>query len=389
LLRILAPIRYGWTFNGPRHSRHIVERRSFLPLNLISKRIEAVTVMNPLPLRRFDLVHAFNRMPVGTTTPFIIGFESHLPRAYGLERTAYFRHLCRTLADPRCRAIVAISQHARANFLATHEGSGWLEPLLAKLHVRHPNLEISACGDHFVDLTQEPLTLAFVGNHFGRKGGCVAVRLAQLAHAHKLPIRFEIVSSLQVGGAIWTDPASRSFFDRYLALLKLPNVRWHGSLDNRSVNELLRRSHLSLLPTFGDTFGYSAMESMANWTPVIATKQGALPEFISHRQDGILLDLPTSRLGAWVHSSSPHRATKRFETIFADAVEALALQAFEEVKTIAQNPRLLAEMRRSARETAKRLFDSRSASKFWDDLYVQALGSATAIRPAHQYSSEE
>lgn len=374
-LRILAPTRYLWTFNGPRHSRHAIERRGFLPLNKISKRIEATTIINPWPPKRFDLIHAFNRIPLGTT-PFVIGFESHLPRAYGLERTAYFRQLCQNLAGPRCRGIVAISKHAHDIFRTTHEASPCFDALSAKLSVRLPNIEIPPSDDLLADQCLEPLTITFVGNHFGRKGGCVAVRIAELALARKLPVRIEIVSSLQVGGSIWTDPVSKSFFDRYLTLLKLPNVHWHGSMDNRGVNDLLRRSHFSLLATFGDTFGFSALESMANWAPVIATSQGALPEFIVHRQNGVLLDLQTSALGEWVHSSSPHRASKHFETIFADGVEALALQAFEEISRICQEPRLMSNMRSAARETAIRVFDSLAATDFWDQYYLRAVGRA-------------
>jgi len=376
-LRILAPTRYLWTFNGPRHSRHSVERRGFLPLNWISKKIEATTIINPWPPGRFDLIHAFNRIPLGTT-PFVIGFESHLPRAYGLETTMYFRQLCRALASPRCRAIIAISDHARAVFRAAHEASPFRDALFSKLSVRLPNIDIPDGGDELELSSSEPPTIAFVGNHFGRKGGCVAVKLAELALACKFPLRIEVVSSLQVGGSIWTDPASRSFFDPYLALLKLPNVRWHGSMDNRSVNELLRRSHFSLLATFGDTFGFSAIEAMANATPVIATRQGALPEFIEHRRNGLLLDLPTSAVGEWIHSSSPYRATPRFEKIFAEEVDRMAHEILDEIVRIAGDPKAYQSMRHRAKETARRLFDARAASEFWDDLYVRAVGGARA-----------
>ena len=88
-LRILAPIRYPWTFNGPRNSEHIIERRSFVPFDWISKKFEAITVFNPLPPRCSDLVHAFNRIPLGST-PFVKGFESHLPRALAWIRPPTF-----------------------------------------------------------------------------------------------------------------------------------------------------------------------------------------------------------------------------------------------------------------------------------------------------------
>src|SRR6266480_6214358 len=115
-LNILAPTRYPWMFNSPRHSKHNISIRNFLPLNYIHSSIEGVTVFNPFPLCKFDLIHAFNRIPVGVT-PFVIGFESHLPRAFGREDGQLFAVLSQMLASKRCRKIVAISQFARGQLL--------------------------------------------------------------------------------------------------------------------------------------------------------------------------------------------------------------------------------------------------------------------------------
>jgi glycosyltransferase involved in cell wall biosynthesis len=377
-LRVLAPTRYPWTFNGPRRSAHIIERRSFVPFDWISNKIEATTIFNPLPPRRFDLIHAFNRIPL-STTPFVIGFESHLPRAFGLERTTYFRRLINMLSGERCRAIVAISEHARKIFQDTHNGRPGSPEMLDKLCVRYPNVDVSDDEDLLEEDIPGRVKVTFVGSHFGRKGGCVAVELARNANAADFPLDVEIVSSLQVGGSIWTDPASASFFDKYFALLDQPNVRHYRSLDNRAVIDLLRRSHFCLLATFGDTFGFTAIEALANSTPVIATDQGALPEFIGHRLNGMLLDLPTNPHGEWIHSSSPVRDTERFEKMFSEEVSRLAKQALDEIMLAMQDARAYLAMRRAAKSTARRLFDSRAADRFWDNLYVRAVGETRSF----------
>lgn len=371
-LKILAPTRYPWTFNGPRRSRHVVERRNFLPMNWISKRFEATTFFNPFPPSSFDLTHAYNRIPLGRT-PFIIGFELHLPRAFGMEGTSYYDYLRRMLAGPRCRSIIAISEHARKIFRWSHEGSASADQLLDKLKLRYPSVNIPDFVDGMDEQSPEPLKIAFVGNHFGRKGGCVAVRLAEMALHRNFPLQVEIVSSLEAGGDIWTDPVSSSFFDRYFGLLELPNVVWRRSMDHFGVNELMRRSHLSLLATLGDTFGFSAIESMANWAPVIATRQCALPEFIQHDENGVLLDLETTEMGEWIHLASPVRGNRRFEAIFSEEIERLSQAAFDHIVRLASEPSRLRNMRAKARETAVRMFDSRLADVFWDDLYESVL----------------
>ena len=367
-LTILAPTRYPWLFNGPRHSANDISRRNFVPVNRLWKRFEAVTVFNPLPRRRFDFIHAFNRIPVGPM-PYIIGFESHLPRAYGMEKTGYFRLLSRSLASSRCKRIIAISDHARRTFRATHRASGSLDQLEPKLGMRYPNIEIPETADEMATKPAEPLVLTFIGNHFGRKGGCVAVRLAEMAQEKGMPLEVNIVSTLEAGPGVWTDPARPGYFGHYFALLSLPNVHHSSGLANAEVQRLLRRSHFSILTTFSDTFGYSAIESMANWTPVIGTRQSALPEFIEDGTDGLLFDLPVTELGDWIHSGSPNREGVAFEKIYADEIERLAEQSFAALAGLLNEPAKLMGMRRAARAKAVKLFCSRKANVYWDQLY--------------------
>ncbi len=343
-----------------------------MPFNKISSKVEGITIFNPFPLKRFDLIHAFNRIPLGRT-PFIIGFESHLPRAFGLEDTRYFRYLTERLAGPQCRKIVAISDHARKIFTAVHGQSPLFPALAAKLIMRFPNVEVPDTADAMLDGPAGPIVLTFVGNHFARKGGSVAVKMAEMALERGLPLLVHIVSSLEAGGPIWTDPPEASFHEPYLKLLALPNIRHHQNLPNREVTALLRRSHFSLLATFSDTFGYSAIESMINYTPVIATRQGALPEFIRHGENGILLDLPVNETGEWAFSSPGERHTERYKKLFASEIQRLAEEALAAMFKVVETPGELAAMRRLAREDAVRNFNAPDAARFWDDLYLAAV----------------
>lgn len=383
MLRILAPTRYPWRFNGPRQSRHRVENRDFVPFNKLSPAIEGITLFNPWPPRRFDLVHAFNRIPLGPT-PFLIGFESHLPRAFGAEGGRYWRWLVDRLASPRCRAIVAISRYAERVFLDQHAGAPQLEALRRKLHVRLPNLPAADSAEAVTDEAPadgEPLRVAFVGNHFGRKGGCVGVRMAELALARGVPLQVEIVSKLEVGGDIWTDPPDPAFFSPYLeALHRLPNIRHHPGLGNDAVLALLRRSPFSLLATFSDTFGYSAIEAMSQGSVVIATRQGALPECLDDGESGVLLDLPLSPLGEWQHvAGGAPRRDPAYAALYRDEIERLATEALDRITAIASVPGRLAAMRRAARRAAAARFSARAADSYWDDLYTRA---AAGVVPA-------
>jgi glycosyltransferase involved in cell wall biosynthesis len=372
-LKIMAPVRYPWQFNGPRQSRHDISIRYFLPLNKISEKIEGITVFNPFPFENFDLVHAFNRIPVGIK-PFIIGFESHLPRAYGLEKTAYYRALGKSLAGKRCKGIIAISEYARRHFIRQHKDQPWFDAVKEKLTIRYPNMPIPATPDAFEYREGEPIRLVFVGSHFGRKGGSVSVRLVALAQQRNFPMQVDIVSSLEVGAASWIDPLQPDFFEEDFRLLRsLPNIKHHGSLPNKDVLALVAKAHFVLLPTFSDSFGYSAIEAMANYTPVIATRQGALPEFIEDGVSGLMLELENDDVGEWKHIVPADRNAPVFATFFNSEIDRLTHEAYAKIESLMKNPQNYVTMRKAARASAEKLFSAADANIFWDNYYIEAL----------------
>lgn len=379
-LNILAPVRYPSIFNSPRESRHNIIRRRFIPMNYLSPKIEGVTLFPPT-LNRIDLIHGFNRIPLNPK-PFIIGFESHLPRGFGVERSSFFAFMRRQLLSERCRAIIPISEYAKRTFLAQHEGTPEHSDLASKLIVRMPSIIVPQEPPVKEQLLQ-PLRLLFVGNHFARKGGCVALRLAQMALAARIPLEVEIISKLEVGRVSWTDPLDSDFFDPYRPLLDLPNVHYRGALPNRQVIEKVRSCHFVLLPTFGDSFGYSAIEALVNGTPVIATTQCALPEFIKDNENGIMLDLPLNEKGEWVYLNSPLRGSKIFHRIHAEEVNRLAEESLLRLEKILNDPQRFHTMCNNAHATAVKHFDSRIHDEFWDSLYEDAI-----LKPVTAYASE-
>ncbi|MDX8532973.1 glycosyltransferase family 4 protein [Mesorhizobium sp. VK25A] len=359
--------RYPTSFVTPRSSRHTMVRKRFLPFNLVSTKLEGITLIEPD--RSVDLVHAFNRIPLNSSK-FIISFESHLPRQFALRRNGRMATYMRSrIAGHACRRIIALSHFARRCFLSQHADYPDAGLLADKLIVRHPSIVIPAVEDAMVNDSAEELILTFVGAHFGRKGGCVAVKIAEKAMEQNLPIRINIVSSLQVGGHIWTDPTSPGFFDPYIKLLGLKNVRHHGALPNDAVRQLLRNSHFGILATFGDTFGYSALESMSEHTPVLGTKICALPEFLEDGVNGISLPVKLNDVGDWWSPGYDFRGDADYARYFRDEVERLATEAVARLTVYIGQPNLMAPLRREARRTAETMFASGPAGEFLDALY--------------------
>ncbi|HOY79360.1 MAG TPA: hypothetical protein PLN33_16205 [Hyphomonadaceae bacterium] len=371
-LNILAvQDRYNTGFNTPRVSRHTIERRKFLPFNRVYEPLAGATMVNPWPPRGFDLLHAFNRVPLGPT-PFVIGFESHMPRAFGREGGAIAKTLTSQLLSKHCRRIVPMSQAAKTTFLQQHQDNPRLDELKAKMVVRLPNIMLPEMQDWFdPNEKMEELRVLFVGGHFARKGGIVGAKLAKKARAAGLPIHVTIVSVLDCN-AHWIDPSRGEFFEPYIKMLDAPNVTFYKGAPNAKVLELAKNTHLSLLATLGDTFGYSAIEGMSRYTPVIGTSVSALPEFIDN-ENGIMLPLETNSVGEWKHVARPDRDTPEFEKVYADTLEDLAEGAFKACAELLANPAKLAAKRQAARRTVEEKFDGHVAGHFWDELYTDAV----------------
>jgi len=382
---------YPTSFVTPRASRHTILRQRFLPFNLVSSKLEGVTLIEPA--LSVDIVHAFNRIPVNSSK-FIMSFESHLPRQFALRKRGLMaRYLASRIANPGCRRIIALSHFARRSFLAQHSDNPEVGLLTEKLLVRHPNIVVPATEDAMSENTAQELVLTFVGAHFGRKGGCVAVKIAEKAVEQNLPIRVNIVSSLQVGGHVWTDPTSPGFFDPYMKLLKLRNVRHHGVLPNQAVRQLLRNSHFGILATFGDTFGYSALESMSEHTPVLGTNVCALPEFLEDGVNGISLPVKLDDIGDWWSPGYDSRGEAKYAQYFRDEVERLASLAIERLKPYIGQPALMTPLRREARRTAEIMFAAEPAGAFLDALYdrvaLERTREPAQLDPALDVSSPQ
>jgi glycosyltransferase involved in cell wall biosynthesis len=273
----------------------------------------------------------------------------------------------------KCRRIVAASQAAASAMLHRHENHPRIAELTAKTTVRLPNVVIPDTQDWFDPAAKlEQLRLVFVGDHFARKGGCAAVRLAQKAREAGLPVHVTIVSSLECGNGIWTDPERAEFFQPYLQLLDQPNVTVLRDQPAAKVAELVAGAHMMLLPTLGDAYDFTAMEGMARFTPVMVTATGAFPEFIDGGS-GVLLDVETTCQGEWKHVGRTDRGTPAFETTFSDTIERLAEQALSACTRLLEDPGQLGDLRQGARRMAEDRLDANEASRFWDDLYLRAV----------------
>jgi glycosyltransferase involved in cell wall biosynthesis len=91
---------------------------------------------------------------------------------------------------------------------------------------------------------------------------------------------------LEIGG----DGIHRKELEKLTAKLHLENrVRFLGLLSREQVLEAMRRSNISVLPSYVETFGVVLIEAMATGLPVVATRCGG-PEDIVAPETGWLIE---------------------------------------------------------------------------------------------------
>lgn len=220
------------------------------------------------------------------TKPFIIDLEHiYALLNFSQNNPAMKKSILDVLEHDLCRAILPWSQ-AAANTIKRYLGDEF-ERVRSKVHVVYPaidcyadNIENNEGNSKYVPNSSDTFNLLFVGRDSYRKG-LEEVLIAFQAIHNKYPyLRLNIVSNCpEELKDTFSKNGSISFFE--------PKF---------SVDEVVRyfflRSHAFIMPTKADTFGLVYLEALSSGLPVIATSQFALPEIVSHGQDGLLIFHP-------------------------------------------------------------------------------------------------
>jgi len=122
--------------------------------------------------------------------------------------------------------------------------------------------------------------LAFLGRVCPDKGPLEAIEIARLA-GMKLKIAAKV------------DPVDRRYFEQMVApvLAKSPHVEFIGEIDDRSKQQFLGNARALLFPIcWPEPFGLVMIEAMACATPVIAFRQGAVPEILEDGLTGFVVE---------------------------------------------------------------------------------------------------
>ena len=242
-----------------------------------------------------DVIHTFNQVCI-TDRPWCASFETVMPRIFsGEERyRQYFERCMEYMQNDNCLGLFALCQNAydiQKHFLLKRCGES-AQAVIDKTIVLHPPQKVIISTDELerkTDRTRERITFIFIGGGFFFKGGREVIDV--LMHLKQIyDFRLIVISSL-LHNDFFTH-ASREEMVKYQAILRECEwIEYYDRLPNEQVLELCRKADVGLLPSFGDTYGYSVLEMQAAGVPVITSDIRAFTE-INNEECGWIVNLP-------------------------------------------------------------------------------------------------
>ncbi len=230
---------------------------------------------NNFGLSNVHLYHFFNAL-TPSRKPWIVTYESQLPRP-----DTNFINGYDWLSGNSCKKIIALSQRAhdaQSHLLDQHPS--YRESIKEKMMILQPSQERLLDGISSKDFDGE-IVFTFIGRHFFRKGGWELFQAFERLCRLGLPIKLIVISDMEFSGyQDWhITPEMVSQAKRLLSTN--PLIEHYTTMPNFQVLEILKRSHIGILPSWGETYGYSVLEAMACGCAVVVPNVSPFPEFVS------------------------------------------------------------------------------------------------------------
>lgn len=229
---------------------------------------------SPPSYPRVDLYHHWRTLDFGST-PWVVSTSSGLPFGWPFER---YREGLELLASDACKRIIVTGQCA----LDWQRSKAQREPDLAedvmeKVEILPPAQDLLVSDWDEKPVGQlSPLRLVFVGSMFFRKGGRELLRVVDRLRSEGADIVLDVVSSLKRWPEMNDAEQDREEVRRLME--NISGATWHGRLPNPEVLNLFKRSHIGLLPSYIETYGYTVLEAQACGCPTITTDINAFPD---------------------------------------------------------------------------------------------------------------
>ena len=317
-----------------------------------------------------DLMHTLNAVPILRRNPYVITFESYLPRVPDDRHVPWLeRFLFKYLALPHCKRLIAFSEYALNQFGVQIERIGGMDSLLQKAEILYPAVGRRATKPRRLD--KKELRVLFVGRQFMHKGGPAVVRAHEQLLQDGIPVCTTIVSTFDWDSKGLVGPGALTIAKEEQTGASSQGIEVLGQRSNEEVLKLMDDSNVLVLPTVNDTFGFACIEAMAGGVPVIATNTCALPEIVEHGENGFLLDMPVDGSGRWTGLQKRH--SPAYDGLYRALMDDLGEQLARRLAEIWEDAEGYRQMSAGALATIDAKFNRDHAQRRLEQIYESAL----------------
>ena len=237
-----------------------------------------------------DVIHTFNRVCLHDRNRWVATFEKTFPEYFSGETEINYRLMRRQLPlllSDKCIAILPMSKWAynyELWLLSQFANKEEISQIKRKMTVLYPPQDLLITRE---ELTQkfaniQKVKFLYVGSQMKRKGGAEVLKVFQ-----ELYPKYSNFSLVFIGNL---DGNYNNFYLDEKERIEIQNIIQHANwleyyekLSNEEVLRLAKQAHVGLLPTMGDTFGFSVLEMQACGCPVVTTDRQALSEINNDR----------------------------------------------------------------------------------------------------------
>ena len=319
---------------------------------------------------KIDLIHTFNRVCLHDRNRWVATFEKTFPEYFSEESRINYRLMRKQLPlilSEKCLSVLPMS-HWACNYelwlLSQFASQNEIERIKGKMTVLYPPQDLLLSSEEIqrkFEHTQK-IKFLYVGSQVKRKGGAEILRVFDQLRAH-----FDTFSLTFVGKL---DDNYNNFYldeketeDIHHILAHADWLDYHERVSNEEVIDFAKQAHVGLLPSMGDTFGFSVLEMQACGCPVITTDRQALPE-INNNDCGWILNMEELRLP---HGDDfAHYTRSEVEALS----ESIRIQLKNTITAILINQSQLKQKAEKSRERVERIHSPKQYAEQLKQIYT-------------------
>lgn len=313
-----------------------------------------------LGLNRVSLFHFFNTVSL-SNKPWVVTFENEIPRPY-----LKSKYLVKRLTHKSCKKIIAFCDRAKNIEIYLLDRYPELkQAILDKLIVMQPAQPLHIQSVDEKDYSQ-PVTFTFVGVDFFRKGGTEILKATEKLIEEGFDFKLNIVSQLKKGA--WKDEhVTDKDIEKTQEIIQRNSkvISHYYSLNSEQIMNLFKQSHVGLLPSYGETYGYVVLEAQACGCAVVTTNMPPFQEF-NNNLIGWLIDVPLHERNGTMDSDLSEENLVLFQN-------ALYHGLYKSMKEAIENKELLKEKAQRAIDYIKNDHSPEKRAMTLEGIYFSAL----------------